>query len=154
MKPERETNHKRLFISRNKLRAGGVEESGRDGVAGDGHWGSMCYGEHYELCKTDESQTCTPEPNNTLFVSWVQVCESSVLNNSQHSPQHIPSPVSITQPPHPYYHPPLQQPSVCFLRLRVSYGLSLSGFLLFHFSLPSPMILCLVSQISHISEII
>ena len=29
----------------------------------------MCYGEHCELCKTDESQTCTPETNNTLYVN-------------------------------------------------------------------------------------
>ena len=26
----------------------------------------MCYDERYELCKTDESQTCTPKTNNTL----------------------------------------------------------------------------------------
>lgn len=26
---------------------------------------SICYGECCELCKTDESQTCTPETNNT-----------------------------------------------------------------------------------------
>ena len=24
----------------------------------------MCYGESCELCKTDDSQTCTPETNN------------------------------------------------------------------------------------------
>ena len=29
----------------------------------------MCYGEHYELCKTGESQTCNPETNNTLYVN-------------------------------------------------------------------------------------
>ena len=29
----------------------------------------MCYGECHELCKTDESQTCTPETNNTLYVN-------------------------------------------------------------------------------------
>ena len=33
-KPERETNHKRLLISGNKLRVAGGEWSGRDGVAG------------------------------------------------------------------------------------------------------------------------
>ena len=33
----------------------------------------MCYGEHCELCKTDESQTCTPEPNNTLCVNFLKV---------------------------------------------------------------------------------
>ena len=27
----------------------------------------MCYGECCELCKTDDSQTCTPETNNTLY---------------------------------------------------------------------------------------
>lgn len=35
----RETNHKRLLISGNKLRVAGEEEGERDGVAGDGHWG-------------------------------------------------------------------------------------------------------------------
>ena len=29
----------------------------------------MCYGECCELCKTDESQTCAPETNNTLYVN-------------------------------------------------------------------------------------
>ena len=63
MKPERETNHKRLLIAGNKLR-----------VAGWGGWvmdigEGMCYGEHCELCQTDESQTCTPETNNTLYVN-------------------------------------------------------------------------------------
>ena len=29
----------------------------------------MCYGERCELCKTDESQTCTPETNDTLYVN-------------------------------------------------------------------------------------
>ena len=29
----------------------------------------MCYGEHCELCKTDESQTSTPETNNTSYVN-------------------------------------------------------------------------------------
>ena len=28
----------------------------------------MCYGERCELCKTVESQTCTSETNNTLYV--------------------------------------------------------------------------------------
>ena len=29
----------------------------------------MCYGECCELYKTDESETCTPETNNTLYVN-------------------------------------------------------------------------------------
>jgi len=33
MKPERETNHKRLLISGNKLRVARVVEVGRDGLA-------------------------------------------------------------------------------------------------------------------------
>ena len=32
-KPERNTNHKRLLISGNKLKVAGVEGGGRDGVA-------------------------------------------------------------------------------------------------------------------------
>jgi len=34
---------------------------------------SMCYGERCELCKTDESQTCTPETNNTLCINKKKV---------------------------------------------------------------------------------
>ena len=30
----------------------------------------MCYGECCELCETDESQTCTPETNNTFYVNF------------------------------------------------------------------------------------
>ena len=29
----------------------------------------MCYGECCEMCKTDDSQTCTPGTNNTLYVN-------------------------------------------------------------------------------------
>ena len=29
----------------------------------------MCYGECCELFKTDDSQTCTPETNNTIYVN-------------------------------------------------------------------------------------
>ena len=29
----------------------------------------LCYGECCELCKTDDSQTCNPESNNTLHVN-------------------------------------------------------------------------------------
>ena len=32
---------------------------------GEGMW----YGECYELYKSDDSQTCTPETNNTLYVN-------------------------------------------------------------------------------------
>ena len=60
---------------------------------------------------------------NVLLAPEVQVCESSGLHISQHLPWHTPSPMSITQPPHrPSPNP--QQPSVYFLRLRVSYALS------------------------------
>ena len=43
----------------------------RGGWEGWGGWvmdigKGMCYGECCELCKTDESQTCTPETSNTL----------------------------------------------------------------------------------------
>ena len=37
----RKTNHKRLLISRNKLRVAGADGGRRDGVAGDGHWGGF-----------------------------------------------------------------------------------------------------------------
>ena len=29
----------------------------------------MCYGECYEMCKPDDSQTCTPGENNILHVN-------------------------------------------------------------------------------------
>ena len=29
----------------------------------------MCYGECFEMCKPDESQTCIPGANNTLYVN-------------------------------------------------------------------------------------
>ena len=69
MKPERETNHKRLLITGNKLRV-----AGREGGGGMGNWvmdvgEGMCCNEYWVLCKTDESQTCTSETNNTLYVS-------------------------------------------------------------------------------------
>ena len=65
----RETNHKRLLISQNKLRvAGGVGRVGR------GWWvmnigEGMCCGECCEMCKPGECQTCTPGSNNTLYVN-------------------------------------------------------------------------------------
>ena len=39
-----------------------------DGVAGDRHWGGYVLCERCELCKAVESQTCTSETNNTLYV--------------------------------------------------------------------------------------
>lgn len=67
---DRVTNHKRLLVSGNKLRADG----GREGWKRWGGWmvdtgAGMCCGEHGVLCKTDASQICTPESNNTLDVN-------------------------------------------------------------------------------------
>ena len=64
----RETNHKRLLISQNKLRV-----ARRGWGQGEGGWvldigEDMCYGECYEICKPDDSQTYTPGANNTLYV--------------------------------------------------------------------------------------
>ena len=56
----RETNHKRLLISQNKLRVAGW--------LGYGHWGGYvlwCC----EVCQPGDSQTCTPGANNTLYVN-------------------------------------------------------------------------------------
>ena len=66
---ERETNHKRLLISQNKLRlAGWVGRVGRGcGVMNIGE--GMCSGECCEVCKPGDSQTCTPGANNTLYVN-------------------------------------------------------------------------------------
>ena len=65
----RETNHKRLLISQNKLRfargRGGYGEGGWVMDIGEG----MCYGGCCEVCKPDDSQTCTPGANNTLYVN-------------------------------------------------------------------------------------
>ena len=48
----------------------------------------MCYAECCELCKTDDSQTCTPGANNTLYVNkkksnkkYVSVNKLKVLPN-------------------------------------------------------------------------
>lgn len=30
----------------------------------------MCYGAHCELCKTEDSQTYTPETNHTVYVNF------------------------------------------------------------------------------------
>ena len=38
----------------------------------------MCCGEHCVLCKTGESQICTPETNNTLYVN------NKKINNPAH----------------------------------------------------------------------
>ena len=65
----RETNHKRLLISEtNRVLLGG-------GRVGEGGWvmdtgEGMCYGQCCELCKTDDSETCTPETNNTLYFNF------------------------------------------------------------------------------------
>ena len=32
-------------------------------------WKGMHYGECYEMCKPDDSQTCTPGASNTLYVN-------------------------------------------------------------------------------------
>uniref|UniRef100_M3XP42 Uncharacterized protein n=1 Tax=Mustela putorius furo TaxID=9669 RepID=M3XP42_MUSPF len=39
-------------------------------------------------------------------IEGVQVCESPGLHTSQHSPKHIPSPMSIIPPPSPKPPPP------------------------------------------------
>ena len=67
----RETNYKKLLISQNKLRVAG-EKGG--GGQGEGGWvmdigEGMCYGECCEMCKPDNSQTCTPGANNALYVN-------------------------------------------------------------------------------------
>ena len=66
MKPERETNYNRLLISGNKLRVGGVEGGGGDGVAWRWTLGRVCAMESAVNCVSDGSQTCTPETNDTL----------------------------------------------------------------------------------------
>ena len=59
----------KLLISGNKQ---GCWRGGR--CKGWGAWvmnigDGICYAECCELCKTDESQTCTPERNNALYVN-------------------------------------------------------------------------------------
>ena len=62
----RETKHKRLLILQNRLRvAGDIGEGGWVIYTGKG----MCYGECCEVCKPDDSQTCTPGANNTEYVN-------------------------------------------------------------------------------------
>ena len=61
----RETNPKRLLISQNKLRVAGVRGYGEGGLVMDIGEG-MCYGECCEVCKPDNSQTCTPGANNEM----------------------------------------------------------------------------------------
>ena len=63
----RETNHKRLLISQNKLRVAGGRGSGEGGGVMDIGEG-MCFGECCEVYKPGDSQTCTPGANNTLYV--------------------------------------------------------------------------------------
>ena len=64
----RETNHKRLLISQNKLRVAGGRGEGEGGWVMDIGEG-MCYGERCEVCKPGDSQTCIPGANNTLYVN-------------------------------------------------------------------------------------
>ena len=33
----------------------------------------MCYGECYELHKTDDSENCTPEANKTLYINFLKI---------------------------------------------------------------------------------
>ena len=75
MKPERETNHKRLNL---KKQTEGCWRGGR--WEGWGSW-VMDIGEGmcYELFKTDESQTCTLETNNTLYVKEIQIFSHAKL---------------------------------------------------------------------------
>ena len=70
MKPHgigRERNHKRLLISQNKLRVARGSRKGKGGGVMDNGEG-MCYDECCEVCKPGDSQTCTPEDKNTLYV--------------------------------------------------------------------------------------
>ena len=86
------------------------------------------------------------------MVSGVEFSDSSLTCNTPRSSQQVPSLMHVTHLAHPS--PPLlQQPSVCSLCLRVPYGLPPSLFLSY-FSFPSPMFICCVSQIPHMSEII
>ena len=64
----RETNHKRLLISQNKLRVAGGRAVGRGWLVMDIGEG-ICYGECCEVCEPDDSQTCTPGADNTLYVN-------------------------------------------------------------------------------------
>ena len=54
----RETNHKRLLDSRNELRVAG-RQGGRDRVAGLWTLGRVCAVKCCEMCKPEDSQTCT-----------------------------------------------------------------------------------------------
>ena len=66
----RETNHKRLLISQNKLRVAGAGWGGQGEDGGVMNIGEgMCCGECCEVCKPGDSQTCTPGANNTLYVN-------------------------------------------------------------------------------------
>ena len=63
----RETNHKRLLISQNKLRVAGAV--GRERVVGLWTLGKVWAMVSAVKCKPGDSQTCTPGANNTLYVN-------------------------------------------------------------------------------------
>ena len=62
----------------------------------------------------------------------------SIAYNTQCPSRRVPSSLPSAPLPHPL---PLPQPPVCFLELSLLWFVSLSDFILFDFSLPSPMIL-------------
>ena len=70
------------------------------------------------------------------MISGVEFSDSSLSYNTQCSSQQVPSLMPITPLAHPPTDLPCQQPSVCSLYLRVSYGLSPSPFLCYFASLP------------------
>ena len=53
---------------RDKLRVARRRGKGEGGWVMDIGEG-MCYGECFEVCKPDDSQTCIPGANNTLYVN-------------------------------------------------------------------------------------
>ena len=75
----REANHKRLLISQNKLRVPGRWGYGEGGWVMDIGEG-ICYGECCEVCKPDDTQTCTPGANNILYVN--KKCSYGILSES------------------------------------------------------------------------
>ena len=58
-----------------------------------------------------------------LLVSEVEFSDLPLAYNTQCSSLNVPFLLPISQLPHPHNLPPLQQASVCFLQLRISYGL-------------------------------
>ena len=45
---------------------------------------AMCYDECYEMCKPDDSQTCTPGENNILYVNFKKF-KTFLKGNKTHS---------------------------------------------------------------------